>query len=162
MKRRIIFDTYAWTFSAIKSMRSRCGLVINIILATFVGGSWPPHSGYILTTSFSSSKLYLATRPVGPASDWSHTMAFYAIQYTWNNMRSFCDIEYRVKLFTTIENCQTIPSFRRIFPINRATSFALVPELNLYLFDHQTNGMTTLLKTCLKKVLSTIYIDIPS
>jgi len=36
----------------------------------------PPYSGYIFTTPYSSSKLYLATRPIGPANDWSHIIAY--------------------------------------------------------------------------------------
>jgi len=68
--------THPWTFSAIRSMSSNCGLEINMTLA-MLGGivKVPPYSGYIFTTPYSSSKLYLATRPIGPANDWSHIIA---------------------------------------------------------------------------------------
>lgn len=69
------FFLYPWIFCAIKSIRSKWGLVINIMWATSVGCKRPPVSGYILTTSFSCSKLYWATKPIGPARDLSHIIA---------------------------------------------------------------------------------------
>lgn len=69
--------THPWTFSAIRSMSSNCGLEMNMTLA-MLGGivKVPPYNGYIFTTPYSSSKLYLATRPIGPANDWSHIIAY--------------------------------------------------------------------------------------
>lgn len=49
---------------------------MKMILDTLVGGSCPPTNGYILTTPYSSNKLYLAMRPTGPAKDWSQTIAY--------------------------------------------------------------------------------------
>lgn len=53
---------------------------MNIMFETFVGGSCPPISGYIFTTPYFSSKLYLAIRPTGPANDWSQTIAYQQIK----------------------------------------------------------------------------------
>lgn len=74
--KKIFFKwTHPCTLSATKSIRRKCGLVMNMIFRTSVGGRLPALNGNIFNTSFSRNTLYFATRPTGPASDSSHTIA---------------------------------------------------------------------------------------
>lgn len=75
-KKLVIKWTHPCMLSATKSIRCKSGLVMNMIFCSLAGGRWPALNGNIFDTSFSRNRLYFATRPTGPASDSSHTIAW--------------------------------------------------------------------------------------
>lgn len=70
-------------------MSFRLGRVIKIMLRTSTSGNGPERNGNIFVTFLSLRNAYFVTKPTGPESESSQTIAFYSQQNTQLLIDSF-------------------------------------------------------------------------